>query len=253
MKPQKFRIVIEYDGTNFSGWQFQPDERTVQGEIEKAIERITGSGARVTGSGRTDARVHARGQVAHFSSAARLSPQEWIGALNAHLGSDVKVIDASQADPDFDARRSARGKWYRYEILTRKVAPTIDRNSVWHMPVDLDVGAMQEAAEYLLGEHDFTSFKGAGCASKNAVRIIRRLEIDHAEKDRVVLDIEATAFLKHMVRNIVGTLVEVGRGRFSVEEVKYILDARDRKRAGPTAPAQGLTLMTVYYGEDLRV
>ncbi len=250
MKPRKFRIVIEYDGTDFAGWQFQPQERTVQDEIEKAIEQISGNRSRVTGSGRTDAGVHARGQVAHFSTTARLGPDEWVGALNANLPKDVRVLDAARADPGFDARRSAGGKWYRYEVFTGRVAPAIDRNRVWHLPMDIDVEAMRKAARYFRGEHDFRSFRGSGCASKNTVRVIRRLKIKRVDADRVIFDIEATAFLKHMVRNIVGTLVEVGRGRIAPKEVKDIINARDRRRAGPTAPAQGLTLMTVYYDRN---
>lgn len=247
MKPQKFRIVIEYDGADFAGWQIQPGRRTVQEEIEKAIEIITSSHSRVSGSGRTDAGVHARGQVAHFLSAARLGAEEWLRALNATLPEDIRIIDAAEVSPEFDARRSATGKWYRYEILTRQVASPIERRHVWHVPFKLDIKAMRKAAKAIKGERDFRSFRGSGCASKSTVRIIKRLDIKYMDEDHLVFDIEATAFMRYMVRNIVGTLVEVGRGKISPDDVKHILAAQDRRRAGPTAPPQGLTLMEVYY------
>ncbi len=251
MKPHKIRIVIEYDGTDFAGWQLQPDARTVQGEIEKAIQAVVGEKRRIFGAGRTDSGVHARGQVAHFSTKSRLEPKEWVGALNANLPPDVRILDAENTPLAFDARRSARGKWYRYEILNRPVRPAIDRRHVWHIEGKLDVDAMKRAAQYLLGEHDFSSFRGKGCDAKNTRRAVRRLDVQKTDEERIVTDLEATAFLKHMARNIVGTLVEVGRGRLQPSDMERILKLRDRKEAGPTAPAQGLTLMKVFYDDEI--
>ena len=253
MKPRKFRIVIEYDGTDFAGWQMQPGRRTVQEEIEKAIELITASHSRVIGSGRTDAGVHARKQVAHFLSEARLDPEEWIGALNATLPKDIKVLDAAEVDSGFDARRNAAGKWYRYKILNRRIASPIERNRVWHVPSRLDIKAMRKAARLIKGERDFRSFQGSGCASENTVRTIKRLGIKYLDEDHLVFDIVATAFMKYMVRNIVGTLIAVGQGKIKPEEIKNIIRSRDRRRAGPTAPPQGLTLMEVYYNKKYEI
>jgi len=250
MKPHKILIVIEYDGTDFSGWQVQPNARTVQGEIEKAIEAITGERRRIFGAGRTDAGAHAQGQAAHFSTKSRLEPEEWVGALNANLPPDVRILHAENIPLAFDARRSARGKWYRYEILNRPIRPAIERRHVWHIEAGLDMEAMREAAGYLLGEHDFASFRGKGCNAKSTVRTIRRLDIRKTDEEHIVIDMEATAFLKHMARNMVGTLVEVGRGRLQPSDMGGILESRDRKEAGPTAPARGLTLVKVYYGDE---
>jgi len=249
MKHRRIRIVLEYEGTNYSGWQVQNDRPTVQEKVEDAIEMITGGRFRVTAAGRTDAGVHARGQTAHFDTEARLSDREWIGALNAHLPEDIRVLDAREAGLDFDARRSATGKLYRYRVLTRRVAPAIDRERVWHVPVHIDEDSMREATRYLVGEHDFTSFKAAGCASKNPVRVLKNIDIKR-DGDLLVFDLVATAFLRYMVRNIVGTLIEVGRGKLTPSDVKRILDAKDRTEAGPTAPSQGLTLVEVYYSES---
>jgi len=240
------RLLLEYDGSNYAGWQWQPEEPTLQGALEEAIRKTTGEEIRVTASGRTDAGVHACGQVVSFQSESGLSAQEWHGALNHFLPVDIRVLDAGDAGPGFSARHSAKGKEYEYVVLNRRMPSPLLRQRAWHVAVPLDIETMRHAALYLIGEHDFTSFRAAGCSASRPVRELLMLKIER-EDDRIVFTLGANAFLRHMVRNIVGTLVEVGRGRFSPDEVKAILDARDRTRSGPTAPPQGLYLMKVIY------
>jgi tRNA pseudouridine38-40 synthase len=243
---QNIRLVIEYDGTDFHGWQRQPGLRTVQGEIEGAIFRVSRERVGLIGSGRTDAGVHARGQVANFVTNARHSPVTWRAALNANLPADLAVVLADRADRDFHARRSAKGRVYEYRILRRPARSPIEGRFAWHLAVPLDVAAMRRAARLLRGKHDFSSFCAAGDEQEDRwvdLREIRLLK----EGESLLLRFEASRFLWHMVRNIVGFLVEVGRGRIAPSEVGPILEARDRRRAGPTAPPQGLCLMEVRY------
>lgn len=249
MKPRTIIIVLEYDGSGFAGWQVQPGERTVQGEVESALARLTGVHHRIVAAGRTDAGVHAWGQVAHFRTDSKLELKNFEAGLNSLLPPDVAVRAASEGAAEFDARRSARGKTYRYVILNRFERSAVDRLRAWHVMAPLDVDSMKVGASYLVGEHDFSSFRGQKCASKNPVRVIKRIDILPQKEDVVIIEVEATAFLKNMVRSIVGTLVEVGRGKWSPEDVKGALDARDRTKAGPTAPPHGLYLVEVYYDE----
>lgn len=248
MKQRTLIIVLEYDGTDFHGWQLQPGKRTIQSELEEALRKLTGSPHRVVAAGRTDAGVHALGQVAHFKTKSDLESFEFKGALNALLSDDISVLDVRDAPENFDARRNAKGKIYRYLILNRKERPAIDRYRVWHVREPLDIKAMRMAAEYLVGEHDFRSFRGQKCSAKTTVRKIRRIEIKKEEKENILaVEIEATAFLRQMVRAIVGTLVEVGRGKWAPERVAEALKGRDRRLAGPTAPPYGLYLVKVLY------
>jgi len=244
------RLTISYDGTAYSGWQSQPDAVTLQDTLEAAIKRISGETLRVTASGRTDAGVHAYGQVVNFHTEKDIPPHEWTGGINHFLPEDMRIIDASVVPEEFSARYSARGKVYRYILMNVSPPSPLMLDRAWQLGYAIDIGAMREAAKSLLGEHDFSSFRAAGCSANHPVRTLRRLDI-HDEPDergtRINFTLEADAFLRHMVRNIVGTLVEVGRGRFTVKDMADILEEKDRTRSGPAAPPQGLYLVEVHY------
>jgi tRNA pseudouridine38-40 synthase len=244
----RIRLRLEYDGTDFHGWQLQAGERTVQGELEAAFARIVGQPVRVHGAGRTDAGVHARGQVAHADPVAQLEPADLQRALNALLPPDVAVLELEAAAPDFDARGDARWKRYVYRILEGRSPSPLRRRQVWHHRGSLDLDPMLEAAPLLVGTHDFAAFRGhaAGGPEENSVRRLLRLDL-RREADELVIAVEGQAFLRHMVRTLVGTLLEVGRGRRSPDEIPGILASRDRARAGPTAPACGLCLDHIEY------
>ncbi len=240
------KLTLEYDGASFVGWQVQANGRSVQQVLESAVERLCGSAVRITGAGRTDAGVHARGQVASLQVARELPLRAWTVGLNALLPEDVSCVRAEVAPEGFDARRWARGKRYIYSILETPVRAPLLRGRAWEIRRPLDLQAMRAAAPALLGRHDFSALRAADCPAETTIREIRRLEIlqDGARADVIV---EATAFLKHMVRNIVGTLVEVAHGRRSADSLAALLEGRDRTRAGPTAPAHGLCLDEVFY------
>jgi tRNA pseudouridine38-40 synthase len=240
------KLTLEYDGTDFVGWQVQPSGRSVQEELEKGIARLCGEAVRVTGAGRTDAGVHARGQVASLRVPRELPLRAWTAGLNALLPEDVASIRAEVAPEGFDARRWARGKRYAYTILVTPVRAPLMRGRAWEIRRPLDVEAMRRAAAALLGTHDFSALRAADCPARTTVREIRKLEI-RQEGARIDLIVEASAFLKHMVRNIVGTLVEIGHGRRDVDSLAALLQGRDRARAGPTAPPHGLVLDEVFY------
>jgi tRNA pseudouridine38-40 synthase len=244
----RIRLLLEYDGTDFHGWQLQAGDRTVQGELEAALVQIVGRPVRVQGAGRTDAGVHARGQVAHADVDTRLEPAELKRALNAVLPPDVAVLELAAASADFDARGDARWKRYIYRILERRPASPLRRRMVWHHHGALELAPMVDAARVLEGTHDFAAFRGnpRGSGDEGTVRTLLRLE-PRREGDELWIVAEGQAFLRHMVRNLVGTLVEVGRGRLAPEAVSEILASRDRSRAGPTAPACGLCLDHIEY------
>ena len=243
-----FRLLVEYDGTDLEGWQIQPGPaRTVQGVLVAALERITGAAVTVNGAGRTDAGVHAEGQVASASFATRLAPAELQRALNALLPRDVAVREVGLVPDAFHARRHARSKLYVYRLWTgTSRSPLCERTSLWVRP-SLDLEAMREAGQALVGSHDFASFRGVGSAVRSSVRTLSRVEIRGQLGGEVALDFEGTGFLRHMVRNLVGTLLEVGRGRRAPAAMPGLLAALDRNQAGPTALAQGLTLIHVRY------
>jgi len=245
----RFRVTLEYDGTDFSGFQLQPNGRSVQGALEAAVHEITREERRVIPAGRTDAGVHARGQVAHFDSDTRLSANDLQRALNAVLPRDVAVLALASAAPDFDARRDARAKLYVYRILNRPQPSPLRARTHLHLRAALDLGAMAEAAKSLLGSHDFSAFRGAPGGvpeDENPRRSLDRLElVPHG--DEVWIEAQGRSFLRHMVRNIAGTLVEVGQGRRPPGELAEVLESRDRARAGPTAAAHGLCLEQVFY------
>jgi len=246
----RYRITIEYDGTPFIGWQIQAKGRSVQGQITQAIRHFTGETVSVRGAGRTDAGVHARGQVAHFELTREWEPFKVREALNFHLKPDPIVIVAAEVAPDdFDARFSATGRGYLYRILTRKAPPALERNRVWWVPRPLDVGSMAEAATHLLGQHDFTTFRAAGCQAKSPIKTLDRLDVSRFG-DEIHIVAEARSFLHHQVRSFAGSLKQVGEGRWAPTDMKAALEACDRARCGALAPSRGLYLMSVRYGDS---
>lgn len=240
------KLIIEYDGTRYHGWQLQPHEETIQAVLERAVEKILGVKIRVNGSGRTDAGVHACGQVANFFYAGDCDPGRLQKGINAVTPEDIVVRHVEAVPETFDARRSARSRVYHYRIWGRPWPSAFYRRFSWQIHGPLDIPAMQEAIRSLEGEHDFTSFQGAGGDASHAVRRVHDNSLTWQDPFWVYA-IEANAFLRHMVRNIVGTLVEVGRGQRAPDSLGALLAARDRAGAGPTAPPQGLFLMEVRY------
>lgn len=239
-----YRLVIAYDGTAFRGWQRQPDGRTVQGVLEEAVHKITGKRTVVHGAGRTDAGVHALGQVASVKGAFRL-PDDVLGrALNAVLPADVRILALAEAPAGFHARRSARAKVYRYRIAHTPQPNPLDRNHVLHWPYPLRLGKMRQAAKMFVRTADFTAFSSN--RDRSPVRTVTRSELVRRGGE-IIYTVEASGFLRYMVRTIVGTLLEVGRGRLEPEAIDEIFRCRDRSLAGPTAAAKGLTLVRVDY------
>jgi tRNA pseudouridine38-40 synthase len=241
------KLTLAYDGTRFVGWQVQPNGRSVQAEVERAVATLHKAPRRVTAAGRTDAGVHARAQVVSFPEARPLPLAAYLKGMNALLPEDVAVRAASLEADGFDARRSARGKRYRYVLENVPTRDPLSRLQAWQLFGPLDVRAMAAAAGHLVGRHDFAAFQAADCAAHHAVREVRRLDVLGEGGGRIELVFEATAFVKHMVRNVVGTLVEVGQGRRAAESMPALLASADRRRAGRTAPPQGLFLEEVFY------
>ncbi|HET6436678.1 MAG TPA: tRNA pseudouridine(38-40) synthase TruA [Anaeromyxobacter sp.] len=244
-------LTIEYDGTRYVGWQVQPNGPSVQAEVERALSTLHHSPRRVTGAGRTDAGVHALGQVASFPEAEPLPLRAYVLGMNSLLPEDVAVRTARLEPDGFDARRSARGKRYRYLIDNLPTRAPLSRLRAWQQFQPLDAEAMREAAVHLLGRHDFAAFQASDCTCRHAVRELRRLDVLGEAGGRIEAVVEATAFVKHMVRNIVGTLVEVGLSKRAAASLPELLAGRDRTRAGPTAPPHGLCLEEVFYGGPL--
>ena len=241
----KFKLTIAYDGTRYAGWQIQPHNPTIQREIEAVIKQVAQEDMHISGAGRTDTGVHALGQVATFVTTSSVSAAEWLRAFNGLLPDDITVLSVEAVADDFHARFLARSKLYRYRILLQANRSALERHRAWQIPYKLDVTAMQAAAGCLIGKHDFSSFQGSPTDTKNPVCHVTRLEIIHSGE--LIIEIEANRFLKQMVRSIVGTLVEIGRGKLAVGAMQEILAARDRTKAGPTAPPQGLYLVRVDY------
>ena len=240
-------MTIEYDGAPYSGWQRQRNGHSVQQALEEAIARIVGEAVRVSGAGRTDSGVHARGQVAHFDLA-----REWVGwrlrdAINAHLVDErIAVTEAAPAAPDFDARRSAIGRHYRYVVVNRRAPLVFARGRAWHVKTPLDVARMQEASQTLLGRHDFSTFRDAQCQANSPLRTLDYFKVE-SEGDRIRFEVGARSFLHRQVRSMVGSLVEVGYGKWSCADFRAALEAADRRRCGPVAPPDGLYLDRVDY------
>ncbi len=243
----RYRLTIEYDGSGLVGWQRQPTGVSVQAALETAIEKFCGESVTVHGAGRTDAGVHALAQVAHVDL-AREHPVETIrGAFNHHLRpAPVSVLRVEPAAADFDARRSAIGRVYRYRILNRRPPPMLDRMRVWHVSPPLDLAAMQRGAAHLVGHHDFSTFRDSLCQAKSPVKTLDALDITRSGEE-IHIEARARSFLHHQVRNMAGTLKLVGLGQWSPDDVARALAARDRRAGGPTAPAEGLYLVEVKY------
>jgi tRNA pseudouridine38-40 synthase len=240
-------MVVEYDGTEYFGWQIQPDRPTIQGSLEKALATILGEKVRLDGAGRTDAGVHARGQVAAFSTERSVDVKSLHHGVNALCGRGIVVRELGAVADDFDPRREARSRSYEYRIHNAPWPSPFNSRYSWHVHRTLDHAAMRRAAAWLVGEHDFSSFQAADCDAENPVRRVLESEIESAGGE-IVYRVRATAFLRHMVRNIVGTLVEVGRGERAAESLPDLLDRRDRTLAGSTAPPHGLCLVSVEIG-----
>jgi tRNA pseudouridine38-40 synthase len=241
-----FKLILEYDGTSYAGWQRQPDQPTVQAAVEDAIQKVTQTHIAVIGAGRTDAGVHAQGQVVSFRSDKPLTPRDWRRALNAHLPPDISVQAAEAVSDDFHARYSAKAKQYEYRILNQIDRPALDRNRAWHIYGPLHLDVMRQAALCLIGKQDFASFQGHPTDTTDTICDLQRLDLAQ-EGPLVRIQFLGDRFLKQMVRAIVGTLVEIGQGKRPPEAMKEILDAKDRRSAGYTAPPQGLYLVRVEY------
>jgi tRNA pseudouridine38-40 synthase len=246
MAVRNIKLTISYDGVNYSGWQYQPTKRTIQGELQRALGELTGVFIKVNGASRTDAGVSALGQAANFSLDSPIPTKNFVKALNHRLPRDIVVTEAVEVDQDFDASSSAKSKLYRYTIFTGKKRNVLETRNCWHRPAALDVAAMDTAAKLLNGKKDFKSFASAADKRESSIRTVMQCQV--AQEDKwVYMDIEADRFLYNMVRNIVGTLVEIGRGRWKPEKINEILEAKDRTAAGPIAPAAGLCLMWIKY------
>jgi tRNA pseudouridine38-40 synthase len=243
----RYKCIISYDGSGFSGYQVQPKKRTVQSVIEAVLTKMhKGSSVKISASGRTDAGVHAKGQVIHFDSPLSLPVEKWELALNSMLPEDISVLSVKEADPAFHARFDANGKEYRYYLNQSPKRDPFQRNYAFHYPYPLNLEAMREASAYLLGTHDFSSFCSARTEVEDKVRTIKTIEILQDE-EKVSFHFIGNGFLYNMVRILVGTLIEVGSGKRKSEEIMEILEKRDRRYAGKTAPGQGLYLWQVLY------
>lgn len=243
----RYKLTIEYDGTPFVGWQWQDGQLSVQEVLETAIKAFSGEHVRTQAAGRTDAGVHALGQTAHFDLEKDWDPFRVSEALNYHLRPHpVAILSCEKVGDDFEARFSARSRHYEYRILNRRARPALDEKRVWHVPVPLDAEAMHKAAQTVLGQHDFTTFRAAECQAKSPIRTLDRLDVSR-EGEVVVLRVSALSFLHHQVRSLTGSLKLVGEGKWPVEGLRKALDARDRARCGAMAPASGLYLVGVDY------
>jgi tRNA pseudouridine38-40 synthase len=244
----RYRIIVEYDGTPFLGWQRQAQGVSVQGALEDALRSFSGEDTSVRGAGRTDAGVHALGQVAHFDLAKEWEPFRVREAMNFHLKpAPVVVVDCEVAAHDFDARYSATARHYRFRILPRRAPPALDRHRVWWIPIALDADAMTAAAPALLGRHDFTTFRAAQCQANSPLRTLDRLDVSRRGNE-IIVEASARSFLHNQVRSMVGSLKLVGEGKWTARDLAAALQARDRAACGPVAPASGLYLMRVDYG-----
>jgi len=243
----RFRATLEYDGAPFVGWQRQDNGPSVQAALEEAIFRLSGEHVTVTGAGRTDAGVHALGQVAHFDLEKELAPGKVSDALNHYLRPDpVCVLETEMAAPDFHARFSAVKRHYRYRIVCRRAPLVHDRGRAWHVMHELDAEAMHRAAQALIGSHDFTTFRAAECQALSPVKTLDRIEVRRAGNE-VLVEASARSFLHHQVRSMVGSLKLVGEGKWPVARLAEALEARDRRACGPVAPPDGLYLVAVDY------
>ena len=247
---QRYKLTIEYLGKDYAGWQRQPDQPSVQQAIEEAIYGFCQQEVQLTVAGRTDAGVHALGQVAQVDLAPlsrEMSPFEITKAINAHLRpAPISVLGAEAVSEEFNARFDATNKLYRYRIINRPSMLTVDRGLAWHVMRELDAEAMHEAAQLLLGHHDFSTFRAADCQAPHPMRTLDRLDVTRLGEE-IIIEAEALSFIHHQVRNMVGTLTLVGEGKWTNEDLAQAFEAKDRKEGGPTAPAEGLYLVRVDY------
>ena len=244
---RNIKLVIEYDGKEFNGWQKQPNKLNIQGEIERAIKQITGEEVDLTASGRTDAGVHALGQVANFKTNSNIPIEKIPIALNSNLKKSIVIKSAEEVEERFHSRLNCKRKTYRYIINNSKYGTAIYRNLETHIPMKLDIQKMQQAVKYFEGEHDFKAFKASGTSSKSSVRTIYKAEVRDAGNERIYIELTGNGFLYNMVRIIAGTLVEVGMGKIEPQEIKTIIESQKRENAGKTLPPQGLYLVNVEY------
>jgi tRNA pseudouridine38-40 synthase len=244
---RNIKILIEYDGTNYQGWQVQPKGPTIQGMLEEKLSRLTGERIHLIGSGRTDSGVHAFGQVAHFKTQSQMDIRTIQRALNSLLPPDIVIQEVEEVDESFHARKHSKSKVYEYRILNRNLRSAFHRGYVWYIPQKLNLIEMKKATQGLIGEHDFSAFRTVGSPTRTAVRRVIRAEWKRGRDGLIRFEIEANGFLKQMVRSIIGTLVEIGKGRMKASDFRQIMNSKDRKKAGPTAPAQGLFLKEVKY------
>lgn len=248
----RFAAILEYDGSRFSGWQWQDSAPSIQQAVEQAVSSVANHDIRVTVAGRTDAGVHALAQVIHFDSDAVRSDHAWLRGVNSNLPPDIALLWAGRVSPEFHARFAATGREYHYAILNRPVRPTVLARRVTHEYRPLDVARMQAAANLLIGTHDFSSYRAAQCQAKSPVRELRALEVTR-RGEFVILRVAANAFLHHMVRNLAGVLMDIGAGEREPQWARQILDARDRTVGGITAPPDGLYLTAVQYPEHFGI
>lgn len=246
----RYKIVVEYDGTEFVGWQKQQNGKSIQEELEKALQVFSHEQSEIYGSGRTDAGVHAYGQVAHFDLKNKIDTFKAVASFNALLRPNpISVLSVEEVSSDFHARFSAVQRSYIYKILNRPAPAALDVNRVWHIPLPLDVAEMQKCALHLLGKHDFSTFRAAECQAKSPIKTLDEITITK-RGDYVFFVVKARSFLYHQVRNMVGTLVEVGLHHWTHEDFHEAFEACDRKRGGPTAPASGLYFQNVVFEES---
>lgn len=243
---RNIKLTIEYDGKCYNGWQKQPTKLNIQGEIERAIFKVTGEETELIGSGRTDAGVHALGQVANFKTNSSIPINKFAMAINSQLKESILIKDAQEVDERFHSRYNAKRKTYRYTINNSKYGTALYRNLEYCFPVKLDIKKMQEAVKYFIGEHDFKAFKASGTSSKTSVRIIYDADVK-CENEKIFIELTGNGFLYNMVRIISGTLLDVGLGKIKPEEIQNILEEKDRTKAGKTLPPHGLCLVKVEY------
>ncbi len=243
---RNIKLIIEYDGKSFNGWQKQPNKLNIQGEIEKAIGEITGEEIDLIASGRTDAGVHSLGQTANFKTNSSIPIEKFPIAINSKLKKSIVVKSAEEVDERFHSRYSVKSKKYRYTINISEYGSAIYRDMEYHFPFNLDIQKMQEGAKYFEGEHDFKAFKASGTSSKSSVRTIFKAEVK-INQDRIYIELTGNGFLYNMVRIISGTLVDVGTGKIDPSEIKNIIESKERIKAGKTLPARGLCLVEVNY------
>ena len=243
---RNIKLIIEYDGKGFNGWQKQPDRLNIQGEIEKAIEEITGEKVDLTASGRTDAGVHSLGQTANFKTDSKIPTEKFAKAINSRLKKSIVIKSAEEVDEKFHSRYSVKSKTYRYIINNSENGTAIYRGLEYHVPMKLDYEKMNETIKYFIGEHDFKAFKASGTSSKSSVRKILDGSV-RKEGERVIIEVTGTGFLYNMVRIISGTLLDVGLGKIKPEDIPSIIESKDRTKAGKTLPAHGLYLLQVNY------